>query len=59
MKAYMAVRKRLLLMAYALWRNGVEYDPKYLANWVDKDKKVVPLIGTTQDQQAKAELSYL
>lgn len=59
MKAYVAVQKRLLLMAYALWRSGVEYDPEYLANRVVEDKKIVPLVGTTQDQQAEAELSYL
>lgn len=59
MKAYVAVQKRLLLMAYALWRHGVEYDPLYLANRAEKDKKIVPTSGTTQDQLAEAELSYL
>lgn len=59
MKAYVAVQKRLLLMAYALWRHGVEYDPEYLANQTDKGKKIVPASGTTQDQLAVAELSYL
>jgi transposase len=59
MKAYVAVQKRLLLMAYALWRHEVEYDPEYLANRAEKDKKIVPTSGTTQDQQAEAELSYL
>ena len=59
MKAYVAVQKRLLLMAYALWRHGVEYDPLYLANRADQAKKIVPTSGTTQDQLAEAELSYL
>ena len=59
MKAYVAVQKRLLLMAYALWRHGVKYDPEYLANQASKDKKIVPTGGTTQDQLAVAELSYL
>jgi transposase len=59
MKAYVAVQKRLLLMAYALWRHGVDYDPEYLANRASKDKKIVPTGGTTQDQLAEAELSYL
>lgn len=59
MKAYVAVQKRLLLMAYALWRHGVDYDPEYLANQAEKDKKIVPTSGTTQDQLAEAELSYL
>ena len=59
MKAYVAVQKRLLLMAYALWRHGVEYDPLYLANRASQDKKIVPASGTTQDQVAEAELSYL
>lgn len=59
MKAYVAVQKRLLLMAYALWRHGVKYDPEYLANQAEKDKKIVPTSGTTQDQLAEAELSYL
>lgn len=59
MKAYVAVQKRLLLMAYALWRHGVKYDPSYLANRAERDKKIVPTGGTTQDQLAEAELSYL
>jgi transposase len=59
MKAYVAVQKRLLLMAYALWRHGVDYDPEYLANRPSQDKKIVPTSGTTQDQLAEAELSYL
>ncbi|WP_232541321.1 hypothetical protein [Spirosoma endbachense] len=59
MKAYVAVQKRLLLMTYALWRHGVDYDPEYLANRAEKDKKIVPTGGTTQDQLAEAELSYL
>ena len=59
MKAYVAVQKRLLLMAYALWRHEVKYDPEYLATRASKDKKIVPASGTTQDQLAEAELSYL
>ena len=59
MKAYVAVQKRLLLMAYALWRHGTEYDPMYLINRTEHDKKIVPTSGTTQDQMAEAELSYL
>ncbi|WP_077923001.1 IS110 family transposase [Spirosoma sp. 209] len=59
MKAYVAVQKRLLLMAYALWRHGVAYDPLYLANRTGQAKKIVPTGGTTQDQVAEAELSYL
>ncbi|WP_240699439.1 hypothetical protein [Spirosoma sordidisoli] len=59
MKAYVAVQKRLLLMAYALWRHGVEYDPLYLVNRASGDKKIVPTGGTTQDQLTGAELSYL
>jgi len=58
MKAYVAVQKRLL-MAYALWRHGTEYDPMYLTNRTEHGKKIVPTSGTTQDQMAKAELSYL
>lgn len=59
MKAYVAVQKRLLLMAYALWRHGAEYDPLYLKNLTGQDKKIVPTSGTTQDQLAEAESSYL
>lgn len=59
MKAYVAVQKRLLLMAYALWRHEVDYDPEYLANRASQNKKIVPTGGTTQDQLAVAELSYL
>ena len=59
MKAYVAVQKRLLLMAYALWRHEVDHDPEYLANRASKDKKIVPTGGTTQDQLTVAELSYL
>ena len=59
MKAYVAVQKRLLLMAFALWRHGTEYDPVYLTNRNGHDKKIVPTSGTTQDQMAEAEMSYL
>ena len=37
----------------------VDYDPAYLAHRASKDKKIVPPVGTTQDQVAVAELSYL
>ena len=57
MKAYVAVQKRLLLMAFALWRHEVEYDPLYLENRVG-GKKIVPTSGTTQHQLAEAESSY-
>lgn len=59
MKAYVAVQKRLLLMAYALWRHGVDYDPAYLTKRVVGNKKIVPTGGTTQDQMAETELSHL
>lgn len=59
MKAYVAVQKRLLLMAFALWRHGVDYDPAYLTNRASSGKKIVPAGGTTQDQPAVAGLSYL
>lgn len=59
MKAYVAVQKRLLLMAFAGWRHGVDYDPEYLTNRASSGKKIVPAGGTTQDQPAVAELSYL
>ncbi|NBB23493.1 IS110 family transposase [Runella sp. CRIBMP] len=53
MKAYVAVQKKLLTLCYAIWKNGVKYDPLYYANNVKelqgKDKKIVPTGGTTQD----------
>ena len=69
MKAYVAVQKKLLLLAYSLWRNQTDYDPNYLSSACNvsretntlpqKDKKVVPASGTTQDQRVETELSYL
>jgi transposase len=59
MKAYVAVQKRLLLMAFALWRNQLDYDPLYLVNRTKELKKVVPTSGTTQDQLTEVELSHL
>ena len=29
MKAYVAVQKKLLLLAYALWRHQITYDPMH------------------------------
>jgi transposase len=59
MKAYVAVQKRLLLMAFALWRNQLDYDPLYLVNRTKELKKIVPTSRTTQEQLTEAELSYL
>jgi transposase len=69
MKAYVAVQKKLLLLAYSLWRNQTDYDPNYLSSASNvchetnklqqEDKKIVPASGTTQDQLIEAELSYL
>jgi len=69
MKAYVAVQKKLLLLAYALWRHQTKYDPMHsvqaetealLSRKLDlTDKKIVPTSGTTQDQLAEDELSYL
>jgi transposase len=59
MKGYVAVQKRLLLIAFALWRHDLEYDPLYLTNRTSGNKKIVPTSGTTQDQLAQAELSYV
>ena len=58
MKAYVAVQKRLLLMVYALWRKGCEYEADYVAKLAEAAKKIVPTSGTTQDQGAEAVLSY-
>lgn len=53
MKGYVAVQKKLLTLCYAIWKNDVPYDPKYNSNNVkeleNKDKKIVPTGGTTQD----------
>jgi transposase len=68
MKAYVAVQKKLLLLAYSLWRNQTDYDPHYLSaasnvsletnTLRQEDKKIVPASGTTQDQRVETELSY-
>ena len=57
MKAYVAVQKKLLLLAYALWRHQTKYVPKQstpaeveapLTSKPDQsDKKIVPTSGTT------------
>ena len=68
MKAYVAVQKKLLLLAYALWRHQTKYDPMHsvqpetealLSRKLDPtDKKIVPTSGTTQDQSTIVELSF-
>jgi transposase len=58
MKAYVAVQKRLLLMVYALWRNGCVYEADYVVKRAQAAQKIVPTSGTTQDQSAVAELSF-
>ena len=64
MKAYVAVQKKLLLLAYALWRHQTKYDPQYGrdAELTDRlaqnDKKIVLTSRTIQDQPAVAELSF-
>lgn len=57
MKAYVAVQKKLLLLAYALWRRQVPYEPMYsiqakaetllISKSNRNDKKIVPTGGTT------------
>ena len=57
MKAYVAVQKKLLLLAYALWRHQTKYVPRLstpaetealLTGKPDQiDKKIVPTSGTT------------
>ncbi len=59
MKAYVAVQKRLLLMAFALWRTGRAYEADYVAKLAEVAKKIVSTSGTTQDQEAEAALSYV
>lgn len=68
MKAYVAVQKKLLLLAYALWRHQTKYDPMHSVQAETKklltgepgqaDKKIVPTSGTTQDQSTVVELSF-
>jgi len=53
MKAYVAVQKKLLILCFALWKNNTDYNPMYYTNNVKelngRDKKIVPINGTTQD----------
>jgi transposase len=56
MKAYVAVQKKLLILAFALWNSDTEYDPNYREK---QDKKIVPTSGTTQDEVAEANLSVV
>ena len=68
MKAYVAVQKKLLLLAYGLWRHQTTYNPMHsiqakretlsTSKSDQNDKKIVPTSGTTQDQSTVAELSY-
>ena len=58
MKAYVAVQKKLLLLAYALWRHEADYDPSYFMSQSSMGKKIVPASRTTQDQSTVAELSF-
>ncbi|WP_256432987.1 transposase [Spirosoma foliorum] len=68
MKAYVVVQKKLLLLAYAVWRHQTKYDPMHsvqpetdslLTSKPGQDsKKIVPTSGTTQDQSAVVELSF-
>jgi transposase len=68
MKAYVAVQKKLLLLAYALWRHQTTYVPAHadqaakenlLTSKLDQtSKKIAPTSGTTQDQSTVAELSF-
>lgn len=68
MKAYVAVQKKLLLLAYALWCHQTKYNPMHstqvetetpLTSKRDQAaKKIVPTSRTTRDQSAVAELSF-
>ena len=68
MKAYVAVQKKLLLLAYGLWRHQTTYDPTHSTQAKKEtlstskpdqnDKKIVPASGTTRDQSTVAELSF-
>lgn len=69
MKAYVAVQKKLLLLAYSLWRNQTDYNPLYQSKQIpktgtgevvaEKSQKVAPTSRATQDQSTVVELSYL
>ena len=56
MKAYVAVQKKLLILAFALWNSDTKYEPSYREK---QDKKIVPASGTTQDEAAEANLSFV
>ena len=68
MKAYVAVQKKLLLLAYALWHHQTTYVPAHadqaakenlLTSKLDQtSKKIAPTSGTTQDQSTVAVLSF-
>ncbi|SFE88190.1 IS110 family RNA-guided transposase [Spirosoma endophyticum] len=58
MKAYVAVQKKLLLLAYAVWRHEVDYNPSYFMSQSRIGKKIVPTSGTTQDQSTVVGLSF-
>ena len=58
----LAVQKKLLTLCFALWKNEAICQPNHLpTNSRNKvmGQKIVPLVGTTQDQLAVAELSYI
>lgn len=62
MKAYVAVQKKLLTLCFALWKNEAIYQPNHLPTKSKNElmgQKIVPTSGTTQDQRAVAELSYM
>ena len=62
MKAYVAVQKKLLTLCFALWKNEAIYQPNHLPTNSKNEmmgQKIVPTSGTTQDQLAVAELSYM
>jgi transposase len=59
MKAYVAVQKKLLTLAFSLWKSDTGYDPNYIENKAKALKKIVPISGTTQDEVAIASLSFL
>ena len=56
MKAYVAVQKKRLILAFALWNSDTEYDPNYKEK---QDKKIVPTSRTTQDEAAEAHLCFI
>jgi transposase len=48
MKAYVAVQRKMLLLAYAVCKNGTDFDPKYQANSTQKSTESAPE-NTTQN----------